>query len=195
MKPDNDLAIFTDAVLATAGAEAGEIMDAVNERRAKAIAAAENAILNDSYRHIQTEVAAIRARTGERISRKDLECKQAFFTRREEIIREVMSEVKKRIGDFINSDGYNERLADMARGLAKSVGPGAVTVFLRKEDEAQKDRIAACFDGNVTFEISGVKLGGMMVIPAGSGKCYDQTFDSTLEDVESRFLEIVGLGL
>lgn len=189
---------FTSAVIQEATAQTNEALRALEERKAAALHAAETEARQEALQKIHAETARVQAEAGREVSRHLMECKRAVALRREEIAREVFGKVVERIGAFVESLDYFDRLE---RQLLHAVEQfesvsGGVTVYLRPEDMEFASALRESVRPVLTkFRPGNFTLGGLIVERPESGLRFDGSYDAALAELSGHFAELFGLSL
>ena len=188
---------FTASVLSEATHEAEAALQTLEQKRRKALAAAERKALNDSYQAVHNETARIRAEKGREISRHMLENQRALALRREEIARSVFDKVVQRLSDYTASPDYEGRLLALFRQAVQAVGgSGPLVVYLRPEDLGAEAALRrSCAGRPLEVRPGAFRLGGLIVDCPEQNLRADQTFDCSLQSLEGHFAELFGLSL
>ena len=188
---------FTNTVMQEAQAEAQQAMQALEEKRAAALAEAREQARADAQAHIKEEVARIHADAGREVSRHLMDCKREIYLRRSQIAAEVFDRVVQRLHAYTASPEYP---ALLERQLTEAVGRfglvSEVTVSLRAEDLFLAPALEqAVRPVAVHFREGGFNLGGIVVDCPEIGQCMDGAYDTALADLTGHFAELFGLSL
>lgn len=188
---------FTNSVVQEATAETERALRALEEKKAAALATAEDEAKLEAIQHVKTEAARIRAEAGREVSRHLMDCKREIYLRRSEIAREVFAQVTQRIQEFTASPDYPARL-----GVPTDPGGGPVWPGL------QCDRSPAPRDmqwarpagpgreaGQTPFVEGGFVLGGLIAACPEIGQRIDGSYDTALSELTGHFAELFGLSL
>ncbi|MCL2747089.1 MAG: hypothetical protein FWE59_00345 [Oscillospiraceae bacterium] len=119
---DEKLRRFTETITSDAAADTQVILEEVRQRRESARRGAEDDALEESYRYIKQEIARVRTENGRRVARRQMECKRLLFARRAELSQGVLLSVRERVQAYVQTPGYADRLADMARQAVDVLG-------------------------------------------------------------------------
>ena len=95
---------------------------------------AEDEVLQESYRMIQTRAAEIRKEQGRKLSQAMAENDRLFLGRREEIMNEIVQNAAARIRTFTESADYAEWLKRSAERIGAQFQAGGFRLFARQED-------------------------------------------------------------
>ena len=188
---------FTNSVVQEATAETERALRALEEKKAAALATAEDEAKLEAIQHVKTEAARIRAEAGREVSRHLMDCKREIYLRRSEIAREVFAQVTQRIQKFTASPDYPARLESQ---LTQAVGQfglvSNVTVALRPCDMQWADQLAqAVKPVQTTFVEGGFVLGGLIAACPEIGQRIDGSYDTALSELTGHFAELFGLSL
>lgn len=188
---------FTNTVLQDAAEETELALQKLEEKRAHAIATAEDEARGEAYRYIKKETGRIRAEAGRSISRHLMDNKRATYLRRSEIAAEIFEQVKARITEYTQSTAYPEQLV---RELKQAIGmfgeTSSVTVFLRDEDMSFVPQLReAAAPVEAEFVPGTFALGGLKVDCPENGRRVDASYDTAMEELSGHFAELFGLSL
>ena len=178
-----------------AQAEADAIYDEIKTESDAFLSAAKKEAHAEMLHLTNTEEERIKADNGRRLSCAVMSNKRELYLRREEIADEVVSEVKKKLEEYVKTPGYVEYLREVLT-FTLTAFKGDATVLLRSEDmglAAQLGKIP--FDNKLTFEEGAFSLGGMEVACRQRNLHADATFDYKITDLRGRFAELFGLSL
>ena len=188
---------FTNSVVQEATAETERALRALEEKKAAALATAEDEAKLEAIRRVKEEAAHIRAEAGREVSRHLMDCKREIYLRRSQIAQEVFARVTSRIQSFTVSTDYPKQLEMQ---LTKAVGQfglvSNVTVSLRPEDMGFAAQLAqAVKPVGTTFEAGSFLLGGLIADCPEIGQRIDGSFDTALSELSGHFAELFGLSL
>lgn len=187
---------FTAAILAQATAETEQAMAALRQKRKQARQEAEDQILQDAYRYIQSEVSRIKAETGRQVSRHLLDNKRALYRRRDEIAQEVFSLVRERIAAFTGTPAYSQRLQELfLEALDCLSGAQDIVVYLRPVDLDHAGALRAAGGVPAVFAEGHFQIGGLIAESQSLGRRADASFDSAMDALSGHFAELFGLSL
>ena len=188
---------FTNAVVQEATAETERALRALEEKKAAALATAEDELKLDAIRHVKEEAVRIRAEAGREVSRHLMDCKREIYLRRSQIADEVFQQVRLRIREFAATDAYP---AQLVKRLTEAVGQfglvSEVIVTLCPEDMKYADSLAdAVKPVNTRFQSGDLALGGLVVDCPEIGQCMDGSYDTAVGELSGHFAEMFGLSL
>ncbi|MDR0248194.1 MAG: hypothetical protein LBI44_00805 [Oscillospiraceae bacterium] len=184
---------FTKAITGDAIDESRKIYEEIRLVSERALAAAEDEALGESFRFVKNEVAKIRTEAGRLVSRKLMENKRRLSLRRGEICAECVLRVRERIAAYVATDEYAERLRELAAKALQVFSCDAV-FYLRKEDMRLADKILppGC-PHKAEFREGDFELGGLRAYCGDKAMQIDESFDTTLEELGEHFAELIGL--
>lgn len=188
---------FIQHILTDAASERDEILAGLDARRSDELAAAEDAILAETYEYIRKSVTEIRTETGRQVSQRLLSNKRDIAVRREQIADEVFNQTRERISEFVASPEYEEHLMRLFEKALEALGnPYDGVVYLRPEDmrfeqELRKLRPTVFFE----FCEGNFSLGGIILDCRSKQQRIDESFDTALSDLDGHFAELFGLSL
>ncbi len=196
LDPVKKLAQFTAAIQADAMAESEKILSEVRQEVDTAMSAAEDEVLNETFRYIKNEVAHERTETGRRVSRRMMDNKNALNNRREEMANAVMDKVRARLVSYVQSDAYAVQMTTLAKEIITAFGNKETVFYLRPADKA----IADVFKRELKdykFQIAeGIfELGGLMASCPETHMQIDESFDTKYSELRGHFSELFGLQL
>lgn len=193
----NKIDSFTSAFLQEATQRASDIISGVNESREQIRKETEAALKLEIEDYTKTELANIYNREGSRVSAHMLENKRILLSYREQCAQEVVTDVIRRISEFVQSDKYGEHLVNLfAESIKHLKSDSSIVVILRKEDMHHSKAISdAAKSMNISLREGDFTLGGLVILCPSSNLRIDQTFDASLEDIRSHFAELSGIDL
>ena len=142
----------------------------------------------------EARAQAIKKRT---LSSVSLEVKREKLKIREELYREVMSELKVKLGNLRSSSEYPDVLKRLIVEAVKALGREKIVVYVDKRDLSvvEKDVLPAVKESlnSEGIDIKEIKveeldkeiLGGAMVAAADGNIIYDNTFESRMYRAEN----------
>jgi vacuolar-type H+-ATPase subunit E/Vma4 len=184
---------FTSAITEGAIDESRKIYEEIRTQSERALAAAEDEVLGETFRFVKSEVSKIRTQAGRLVSRKMMENKRALSLRRAEMCAECIAQVRARLAEYVKTPAYTRRLKDIAaRALATLAGD--CVLCLREEDmRLRGDIIPLHCPHNVEFRVGAFELGGLRAFCRSKALQVDASFDTTLEELGEHFAELIGL--
>lgn len=193
----NKIDTFTDSFLQEASQRASDIISGVNASREHIHRETEAALNLEIEEYTKTELSNIRNKEGSRVSAQMLENKRILLGYREKCAKEVVSDVTQRIHEFVGSENYKEHLVRLFTDALKSLkADSSIVVLLRSEDMKYSQSIGdAAKSLNISFREGDFTLGGLVILCPSANLRIDQTFDSSLEDIQSHFAELSGIDL
>lgn len=196
-KFETKLNLFSQAVFSDAEQQRDAILKEMEDTLQYEVSSAEMALLEESYRHIQTEVAHIRAKYKQQISREVFEQKRQLLAQRDEIIAQVFDHVQQRVEAFTAGPDYPAFLERSIRSAADQLHGQSLTVLLRNEDSHLVPGLQqALAEYHITFDTEpGITLGGAIIRSDDSNLISDETLDDRLHTARENFVRESGLTL
>lgn len=193
----NKIDTFTSSFLQEASQRASDIVKGVNASREQIQRETEAALKLEIEDYIKKELSLIRNREGSRVSAQMLENKRILLSYREKCAKVIVSEVIERIHEFVRSEKYKDHLVNLLTEALASLKAGAsIVVLLRGEDMEYSQSIKdAAQSVSISFREGDFTLGGLVILCPSANLRIDQTFDSSLDDIQSHFAELSGIDL
>ena len=192
------LNIFTSLVLKDASAKREKLMEDVEKEYAERIGEKETELLQEAYDTIQHTIQDARKYANERVLHAEIDSKKKLILKREEIIEEVMSDAKREIVRFTESEKYGEWLLDKIEKALFEVGKGAKTIYISSDDIRFKEKIEQIPDmSGINVEASPEHdfLGGAKVLNMDRKVAVDYSLKEMLALQKQAFLQNSGLTL
>ncbi|MCH5209953.1 MAG: V-type ATP synthase subunit E [Oscillospiraceae bacterium] len=192
------LNIFTSLVLKDASAKREKLMEDVEKEYAERIGEKETELLQEAYDTIQHTIQDARKYANERVLHAEIDSKKKLILKREEIIEEVMSDAKREIVRFTESEKYGEWLLDKIEKALFEVGKGAKTIYISSDDIRFKEKIEQIPDmSGINVEASPEHdfLGGAKVLNTDRKVAVDYSLKEMLALQKQAFLQNSGLTL
>ncbi|NLS80182.1 MAG: hypothetical protein GXY76_23335 [Chloroflexi bacterium] len=147
-------------------------------------------IAAETLAEAEMEAAHLRQR---RLANARLEAQRVLLTRREELIDEVFTRARERLGELRQAPDYKQVVLALVRdGVAKLGEPPEATVRLSASDaglltEADLAALAADWRGRVKLSLgTAAEISGGAVIEAGGGhREYDNSFEHRLAELRA----------
>jgi vacuolar-type H+-ATPase subunit E/Vma4 len=196
MNQHEKLRHFTSAIESDARGESERILENIRLEMESALAAAEDDILNESFRYIKNEVARARTDSWRRISHRMMENKNALNRRREEMSEIVMGRVTERLSEYVKTEDYVQGLIKSARAILYEFNHCDTVIYLRANDAPlEKQLRLALKNEHFTVETGEFELGGLMGTCPATHMQIDESFDTKFEELRGHFAELFGLQL
>ena len=192
------LNIFTSLVLKDASAKREKLIEDVEKEYAERIGEKETELLQEAYNTIQHTIQDARKDANERVLHAEIDSKKKLILKREEIIEEVMSDAKREIVRFTESEKYGEWLLDKIEKALFEVGKGAKTIYISSDDIRFKEKIEQIPDmSGINVEASPEHdfLGGAKVLNTDRKVAVDYSLKEMLALQKQAFLQNSGLTL
>lgn len=187
---------FTSAIEADARSESEKILEDIRREMDSAMVAAEDDILNETFRYIKNEVARERTNSGRSVSRRMMDNKNALNARREEMSGQVMQKVTARLNDYVKTEEYFKGLVESARSILNEFNHAETVLYIRKSDESLAGKLKDALKGeSFTVKTGDFELGGLMGACLATHMQIDETFDTKFSELRGRFAELFGLQL
>jgi vacuolar-type H+-ATPase subunit E/Vma4 len=191
---DEKLEMFNRMIIGDATKSRDAIMKQLKDEADKKLA--------DSQAEIDREAAELSAKerlkatqqSEARISKANIGARKALMAARGEIVASVLGELRERLGEFAQSDGYGEYLANSVRETLAYVGPGAADVYLAPRDcERHGAAIQALYPELRLARGDAAMIGGCRVANERLGIYADNTLAKKAEMCADELYRISGL--
>ena len=183
-------------VMKNANEERERIMEETEDKYNTLISEKENDYLKEAYEIIQRSRSESERSAGEEILHAQMDSKKQVLLKREEIINNVMDEVKQRLGDFTRSGAYEKWLVKRTETAVKEAGNGSKVIYVTGDDMRYAKKLkAAGGKSEITVEAAPERgfLGGVRVYNADRRISVDYSFKEMLSDEKQSFLKNSGL--
>lgn len=189
---DAMLGKFSSAVLSDAMRENEQLLRELEEYRKQQLDRAENELLSESYRYIQSELEEMRGSINQVLSKRTLELKKDIVKKSEQLSAALHAEVLDRLQHFSETDAYRVYLFSLARRIAKefSICDCRVVLELCPRDMRYADELSAVFgDHCESKENEEITLGGLIATIPDRGIVLEETLDLRLNTEFESFIE------
>jgi vacuolar-type H+-ATPase subunit E/Vma4 len=184
---------FTSVIAEDALGESRRIYADIERESRSILGAAEDEALDEMFRYIRAEVGRIKTECGRAVSRRMMEGRRSLYARRGEMGDEVRDEVRRRLEAYVKTPEYLQRLRTLVREALESFAADTV-IFLREADKKLAAELWTLKTPyQLEFQTGSFTLGGLMAACPSRGLQIDASFDTTLEELHSRFAELFGL--
>lgn len=191
------IAGFTQLVISDAGKKRDELLEQIDETKREKMRRLQEDIRSSADAEMKRKIDNIRKENNEKILRTETALKKRLLMKREGMVAEIMEGVREKLADFTNSSDYEPWLEEKISAAIGEVGEGSISVSVSAADaERYGERLRAAFK-DVSFAEDSAKdsAGGVVVLNTDKNICVDYSFDTLLEDEESRFLQKSGLNI
>ncbi|HCA71177.1 MAG TPA: hypothetical protein DHW78_08070 [Ruminococcaceae bacterium] len=193
---DEKVSKFHDAINHYATEQRNKIEQEVADYKAHELENAEKEVLNEAYRLIQAEMAAMRNKIAREMALREQDARRELLTRRQQISDEVFANAKESLTKFTETDKYKVFLEKAAKEAVPLFQASDITIGMKPGDEAYQSTVKTAFGGKCTFvEDKTIHLGGLRIISKSLGLTADQTLDALLEDQRDWFETHSGLAV
>ncbi len=189
---DAMLSKFSSAVLSDAMRENEQLLRELEEQRKQQLDRAENELLSESYRYIQSELEHIRSSINQALSKRTLELKKDIVKKSGQLSSALYNDVLERLRAYAGTDAYREYLFSLARRIAEefSACDHPMVLELSPRDIPWAQELTAVFGGNCeTKENEEILLGGLIATVPDRGIVLEETLDQRLQAVFEEFIE------
>lgn len=172
-----------------------QIEDEVREAKKVRIEEEINRLTTLSQKRVNEEKARIENDYKQQSSKEIYKYKKELLMKRDEIINQVFSDVKKRIENYMATGEYLKYLINCIQDASKSFRSEDLTVYLMEKDfEKRTDVEKILTNIKITWEKSdNIHIGGVIVKKSGTNLITDETFDQKLIEASDRFIYDSGL--
>lgn len=187
---------FSYMVMKQADAKKKEMISQAEKASAQTVTEKEILFLKHAYERIHESLNNIEKDFNEEVSKAILSSKQTLFNRREDILKSVFSNVRKKLENFKQSDEYKSFMIETIMHGLDEIGQGKIQVSVDSEDipliEEIRTKTGAIFELSESQE---QLLGGCLIRNKTKGFLYDYSFVKRLNDEKAAFLENYGLSI
>ena len=193
-KIEEKLRNFSYMIMREADARKKKIILQANKDSEATIAEKELQLLKKAYERIHESMDIIERDCNEEVSKAILESKKKLFHRREEIIRQVFSNVEEKLIAFKNTDEYKNYMIERILRSLEEIGPGEILIYADSEDLPLIDEIRTKTGNRFQLSESEERLiGGFIISNKTKGLLYNYSFTNGLNQEKASFLENYGL--
>jgi len=190
------IGMIEEAVLSAAKAESDAIRKKTDDYRRSELDKTEKKVLSELYGRIQTEVSHIHTDSTAGISQHEAHYRQALLQRREELTRQLFTDVAARLHDYAKTPEYTTRLLATAARLAGQYPlQGSRVTFCPLHRNSLADLQKAFGPGCQVVPDDTIKLGGLRLENKAAGLVVDETLDSRLTEQHHWFYANSGMTL
>ncbi len=176
---------FIDAVNADVNQQIEDLLSSVKEKRKTILETAEDEALNAAYVKIKAAVADAAAKNKMMVSKAEQEARIKILTHRENLVRQIFSDVEKRILEFTQTDEYKNYLIDLLKGEKVD---SQTTIYLKPDDMKYSELLKSYLNEECAFcEDACVKYGGLSVYDRSSSVLINKTIDNMLCEQKKNF--------
>lgn len=193
---DVNLKKFTSAVLNDAEQERAKILAEIEAYRQQELQRAEEDVLHEAYKLIQSEIANIRNQQSRAISLAELEGRRKLLLLREEITQKVFTEAADRIVAYTQTDAYSEWLCNAIKQSSAAMADGELVIEVKRGEHTPAAKLIAATGRKATVqEVPGILIGGFILVNHEKGFVIDETLDQKLQNEKDWFAASSGLTL
>ena len=193
-KTEEKLKKFSYMVMREADARKKKIILEANKDSDAVIAERELQLLKKAYEQIHESLDIIERDCNEEVSKAILASKQKLFNRREEIIRQVFSNVEEKLIAFKNTDEYKNYMIERILRSLEEIGPGEILIYADGDDLPIIEEIRSKTGNRFQLSESEERLiGGFIICNKTKGLMYNYSFANWLNQEKASFLENYGL--
>ena len=181
---------FSYMVMKEADARKKELLSQAEKDRIKTIAEKEIMFLKKAYDQIHESLARIEKEHNEEVSKAILESKQTLFNNREEILKQVFSNVRGKLEDFKRKDEYRSYMIKTILLSLEQIGKGDILIYADSDDIPLIEEIKA--KSGVRFELFESEeqlVGGFIICNKTKGLMYNYSFINGLKQERDSFPE------
>lgn len=125
---------FSKQVLKEAEAKRDEILKTISESKAAVLGDARRRYENDAKNYINAKKSEAQSKINQEISKKTLDNRKKLLRRRDEIVNEIMDDVREKISDFTHSPDYLPYLVSIIEKNRQYILPGETVIKLSERD-------------------------------------------------------------
>ena len=176
---------FIDAVNAEVNQQIEDLLSSVNDKRKTILETAEDEALNAAYIKIQNAVEDAASKSKIIVSKAEQESRIKVLTHRETLVKEIFSNVEKRIFEFIKTDEYKSYLVTLLKD--ESIN-SETTIYMKPDDMKYSEMLKSDLSIDCLFsEDVGIKYGGLSVYDKLSSVLINKTIDNMLDEQKKNF--------
>lgn len=195
-KFNEKLNAFTSLVLNDADTKRSDLLEKVQKKHDTMINAKENEFLEEAYESIQHSIADAKKAANEKVLRVEIDAKKQLLLARENIINEVMEDVKNKLAEFTKTKEYENWLITKTQKAIFEVGKGSKVIYISSDDLRYKTKLESIdCDGHISVEAAAEKdfMGGVKVFNPDRKVGVDYSFKEMLAEEKKEFLQKSGL--
>ncbi|NLE26323.1 MAG: hypothetical protein GX625_13460 [Clostridiaceae bacterium] len=187
---------FSYMVMKEADAKKNELISQAEKESTEAVAEKEILFLKKAYSRIHESLVKIEKEHNEEVSKAILASKQALFNRREEILQQVFSNVRKELEAFKSNEEYKSYMIKTILQAFEQIGQGEILIYADSDDipliEEIRTKSGTIFE---LLESEEQLVGGCIICNKSKGLLYDYSFINGLDAERASFLENYGLSI
>jgi vacuolar-type H+-ATPase subunit E/Vma4 len=178
---------FLDAINKAAMDKCKDINNKINQMMEKELQEAQERIDKKNHKKIDREVAKVCAQSKMDVANYHSDHKNAIYKKRLGYEKEIFSEARSAIVNFVNSDNYADFIINHTKEIAQ-LSSGQCEVYMRPVDCEKYGAQVQEILGNCTLhQDKSIELGGIKVKSFEKGLLYDNTLDSRFEQQKEWF--------
>ncbi|WP_105615563.1 V-type ATP synthase subunit E [Vallitalea okinawensis] len=187
---NNKLDKFSNTIYTKATHEKEDIIKKAEKNRANALKEKELDCLETAYLNIQHSIRSIDQQKKEMVSKALMEQKKSLLNRREEIIEEVFSLVKKKLREYTLTEEYKDYLFKTIDANVKQIGEGNIHIIISKNDEKYLQELKERF-GHEVILYDGYDdiIGGCIVENVDNRRYINDTLLESLQEKSQEFIK------
>lgn len=176
---------FIDAVNADVNQQIEDLLSSVKDKRKTILKTAEDEALNAAYIKIKNAVEDDASKSKIIISKAEQEARIKVLTHRETLVKQIFSDVEKRISEFTKTDEYKSYLVTLLKD--ESIN-SETTIYMKPEDMKYSEMLKSDLRIDCLFsEDAGIKYGGLSVYDKSSSVLINKTIDNMLDEQKKNF--------
>ncbi len=176
---------FIDAVNADVNQQIEDLLSSVKDKRKTILETAEDEALNAAYIKIKNAVEDDASKSKIIISKAEQEARIKVLTHRETLVKQIFSDVEKRISEFTKTDEYKSYLVTLLKD--ESIN-SETTIYMKPEDMKYSEMLKSDLRIDCLFsEDAGIKYGGLSVYDKSSSVLINKTIDNMLDEQKKNF--------
>jgi len=176
---------FIDAVNADVNQQIEDLLSSVKDKRKTILETAEDEALNAAYIKIKNAVEDDASKSKIIISKAEQEARIKVLTHRETLVKQIFSDVEKRISEFTKTDEYKSYLVTLLKD--ESIN-SETTIYMKPEDMKYSEMLKSDLRIDCLFsEDAGIKYGGLSVYYKSSSVLINKTIDNMLDEQKKNF--------
>lgn len=177
------LEMFERKIMSKAQEECSKIEQETAQMKQVALEQEENRLLENLYRHIQSQIAQIRTENVKEVSKETAALKKELYQQREQYVTEILSRARAELVLFTKGEKYEQYMYAQAEKLhAEYPSKEEICLLVREQDLPLAAKIQAAFGADCAVKPDRrITIGGIILHDASNGIESDRTLDAALE--------------
>lgn len=186
---------FASIVLQDANEERDKLIEETEDKYQTIIAEKESEYLEEAYKLIQKCKTEAKKASGEELMQIEMDSRKKLLLKREEIINNVMTEVRERLSEFKHSPEYGDWLVRKAKAALFEAGEGNKTIYISGDDMKYKPSLESIGEAAVEGTADHGLMGGIRVYNHDKNISVDYSLKELFAAEKLLFLQNSGLSI